>query len=107
LDKGHTGCKTDDGHRARAIKVYVRKKAPNSWKKYCENNGITVPTSIGDFEKNLKREMGEELWGSSFHKKTTTGGKTCYDHLWFKCCSNYPHKNLLCPEVPTLTKKKK
>ena len=107
LDKGHTGCKTDDGHRARAIKVYVRKKAPNSWKKYCENNGITVPTSIGDFEKNLKREMGEELWGSSFHNKTTTGGKTCYDHLWFKCCSNYPHKNLLCPEVPTLTKKKK
>jgi hypothetical protein len=103
LAKYHIDCQRDSGHPARAIKVHVRQKAPNSWEKYCKTHGIAIPEKHAndDFEAKLKEEMGEELWGDSFHKHTTIGRKKCYDHLWFKCCSNYPHKNLLCPNIQT------
>jgi len=107
VKNSHERCHNDE-HFGRAIKVHVRKKAPHSWEKYCTKHGIIIPKKHAkdDFEAKLKEEMGDALWGDTFHQYTTIGRKKCYDHIFFKCCSNYPHKNLLCPEVPTTAKKK-
>jgi hypothetical protein len=66
----------------KVIKIQLRKKAPNSYNKYCEELGYNNVTK-NQFNEVLKVKLGSNFDGDS----TCTGRKGCYKHIKFACCS--------------------
>ena len=82
----------------KVIKIQLRKKAPNSYNKYCEVKGYKSVTML-QFNEAVKSKMGADFDDNS----TCKGSKRCYKHIDFTCCSEQDNcdktKNILCPKT--------
>jgi hypothetical protein len=92
----HTYCKikVQNNNPIKVIQIQLRKKAPNSYNKYCAAKGYHY-VGLNQFNEALKSKMGTDFDDNS----TCKGSKRCYKHIDFNCCSeqdNCDKTNILC-----------
>ena len=96
----HTYCeiKVQNNNPIKVIQIQLRKKAPNSYNKYCAAKGYHN-VGLKQFDEALKSKMGTDFDDNS----TCKGSKRCYKHIDFTCCSEQDNcdktKNILCPKT--------